>query len=192
MYLRVYKAIGLSAEQRRFLADFWTTWLQRRHALDGDLAAALERAASLPAPDHITSTLLSALDRMASCPPREIVTPLCEPDVADPAAAPALPPFFVPRQLLGMSAPSTRAAEAAVLALVDVHSRDARQMEDFLSGFVLPAWFMTAAQRARLNCAHVRHECVPMEMLVVCRMAAADQRRDAYSGLPRHSGAGAT
>lgn len=182
VYLRLYKSIGLSTKQRCFLADFWATWLQRRQALDDDLTAALDRVAVLPTPDHITPELLAALDRMASSPPREIVFPLCEPH---PTAAPALPPFFVPRQLLGMSVPSTRAAEAAVLALVDAHSRDARQMEDFLSGFVMPAWFMTAAQRARLNCAHVRHECVPMEMLVVCRMAAADQRRDMYSRPPR-------
>lgn len=195
MHVRVYKAVGLSAEQRRFLAEFWSTWVTRRRNLDKDLAAALTRASMLPGPAHIPTDTIAALDAAIAAPPRgESVYPLYELDsddrsssddpsyAVDPSyssdpSSPAAPPFFVPRQLLGMSARSTRAAEDVFLSLVAVHRRDARQMEDFQSGFVLPAWFLRAEQRARLNCAHVRHECVPMEMLALCRMAAVEQRR---------------
>lgn len=190
MYVRVYKAVGLSAEQRAFLADFWDTWRRRREALDGDLAAALSTTAKLPSPAHISADLLRVLDAAAAGARRDVVVPLYEPDPDDfEFAAPGLPPAAVPRLLLGMSARSTRAAEDAALALIEVHRRDARQMEDFMSGFVLPAWFMTAAQRTRLNCAHVRHACVPMEMLVVCRMAAAEMRREGLAP-PGRSAAG--
>lgn len=177
MYVQVYKTIGLSNEQRRFLADFWATWTRRREQLDRVLADALRRAAALPSAACISPDLTALLDRAVASPPREHVVPLCPLDPDDPDAPPPLPPHTVPRHLLGMSVRCTTAAADAVHALVDVLHRDARQMEDFASEFVLPQWFMTAAQRARLNCSHVRHACVPMEMLVVCRMAAAEQRR---------------
>lgn len=181
MYVRVYKGIGLSNDQRRFLADFWATWLRRRQVLDDELAEAVALIAALPTPACISQELLSMLDRAATAPPALTIVPLCVPDPDAADAPPSLAPHLVPRQLLGLSARRTKAADDAVSALVGVMCRDARQFEDYLSEFVLPQWFMTAAQRARLNCAHVRHACVPMEMLVVCRMAAMECRRESLT-----------
>eukprot|EP00892_Ulva_mutabilis_P008969 jgi/Ulvmu1/6444/UM003_0074.1 len=179
MHVRVYKTIGLSNEQRRFLADFWATWLERRRVLDREFADALARADQLPAATCISPELLALLDGALAAPPAVRVVPLRAPDPDDDLEAPpVLPAALLPQQLLGASARATKAASHAVRALVNMLHRDSRQMEDFQSEFVLPQWFMTAAQRARLNCAHIRHACVPMEMLVVCRMAAMEQRRE--------------
>lgn len=164
VHIRVYKEMKFSPEQRRFMSDFWGKWERRRRALDTELAGALERLDHLPSAADLDGTLLMRVSVVAS---------------GAPAGATASQPALVPSELLGLSAVTTRASMAALEGLADLHYRDARQMEDFVAAFALPSWFLSGAQRIKFCCGHVKYLGLPVDLLVLCQMAANQERREA-------------
>lgn len=164
VHIRVYKEMKFTPEQRRFMSDFWGKWERRRRALDTELASALEQLERLPSAADLDGSLLMLVSAAAS---------------GSPVAAAASPAVPVVLELLGLSAVATRASMTALEGLADLHYRDARQMEDFVAAFALPSWFLSGAQRIKFCCGHVKYLGLPVDLLVLCQMAANQERREA-------------
>lgn len=153
-----------TTEQRRFMSDFWGQWERRRRALDTELASALERLDRLPSAMDLDGGLLMRISAAAS---------------GAPASAACAQAATVPPDLLGLSPSASHASMAALEGLVELHYRDARQMEDFVAAFALPSWFLSGAQRIKFCCGHVKYLGLPVDLLVLCQMAANQERREA-------------
>lgn len=164
VHIRVYKELKFTAEQRRFMSDFWGQWERRRRALDTELTSALERLERLPSAMDLDGSLLMRISAAAS---------------GSLVAAASAQQVDVPQGLLGLSPEASQASIAALEGLVELHYRDARQMEDYVAAFALPSWFLSSAQRLKFCCGHVKYLGLPVDLLVLCQMAANQERREA-------------
>eukprot|EP00892_Ulva_mutabilis_P000259 jgi/Ulvmu1/10233/UM060_0034.1 len=164
VHIRVYKEMKFTMEQRRFMSDFWGQWERRRRALDGELASALERLDRLPSAADLDGSLLMLISAAAS---------------GSRATAALAQSAAAPQDLLGLSPGASHASMTALEGLVELHYRDARQMEDFVAAFALPSWFLSGVQRIKFCCGHVKYLGLPVDLLVLCQMAANQERREA-------------
>lgn len=215
MHVRLYRQLRLRRSQRdRFIAH-WNLWLRRRRDLGSCFDDARKIMAALPQTLTVPAAFLARLAAPRACSTQQTASCMharnaccanslrgccrcagaqcadaghqragCGEGSAGETAMHA-GEWAAAGAFLGASACQAAAAAEGLTLLRAAHAADAAMHADTMDEQLPPGLLLTAPQVAVVWSAHLSHGCAPVDVMALCQLAVAQQRREDVAGAPR-------